>query len=96
MIEVDEIRAQELLSSVFGAEYARSATNVEVVAAFLAAHRQQAEDAMRERCAKVAEREIGQSGDGGGGEWDSAYDDACTAIAIAIRTTQTRPVEQKG
>lgn len=58
--QADTVRAGELLSSVFGAEYARSDTNIEAVAVFLSAHRQQAEDAMRERCAAYIE------GKGGG------------------------------
>ena len=53
--EYDTVQAQEMLSSVFGAEYARSETNVLAVARFMATHRQAAEKATRERDAGIAE-----------------------------------------
>lgn len=53
--ELDTIQAQELLASVFGAEHARSATNVQAVARFMATHRQAAEKAQQERDAGIAD-----------------------------------------
>ncbi len=53
--ECDTVQAQEMLSSVFGAEYARSETNVLAVARFMATHRQAVEKATRERDAAYIE-----------------------------------------
>lgn len=53
--ECDTVQAQEMLSSVFGAEYARSETNVLAVARFMATHRQAAEKATLERDAGIAD-----------------------------------------
>jgi len=76
MIEVrqsDRDAAAQYTSKDYPAE-------IEALAAIIAAHRQQAEDAMRERCAKVAEQQYA-----GTPGWSGHYQNAGVCIATAIR-----------